>query len=353
MRRDRGTRAFWLLQLGGWGFYGVATFLTFLTSVEPDRWWGLFQFKAIARPVAGIAVSSALALGYRELDEDRPGTIAAAVVAGAVVGGVAWYAASSLVVGVLRPPAGPISLWPTAPHAALEYVFVMLAWGAAFFGVRAWRRSRERERRALEAEARASEARLGMLAYQLDPHTLFNALSSIRGLVRRDPERAERTVTRLAAFLRHALERPRTREVPLAEEIGVVEAYLDVERARLGEALDARVEIEPDAADRLVPPLLLHPLVENAVKHATREEGTTRVEVTARIEADRLVVEVSNPGTLEETASPGTGIGLENVRERLAHTHPGRHALELVEENGRVRARIEIEGGRGDAERAP
>lgn len=352
MAIDRATRSFWLLQLAAWGFYGLATFLTFLTSVDPSGWWGLFLFKAVARPAAGVTVSSVLALFYRRLDEGgRSGpTIAAGAVLGSLLAAPAWYALAQVLIRPAR-PAGPLIAGP-APHALLEYVFVLLAWSAAFFGVRAWRRSGERERQALEAEARATDARLRALTGQLNPHFLFNALSSLRGLVRRDPERAESVITRLAAFLRYALVRPRRPEVSLGEEIDFIEAYLDVERTRLGNALEAEIEVEADAAAAAVPPFLLQPLVENALKHAPREsDESPRLVLRARHDGERLRVEIANPGTLSPGSREGTGIGLENLRERLEHYYADRHVLELREEDGWVRARLEIPtGGRGGTE---
>ncbi|MDX1662094.1 MAG: hypothetical protein R3326_09920, partial [Gemmatimonadota bacterium] len=162
MRIPRGTRSFWWLQLAGWGGYGLATFLTFLTTVEPERWWGLFQFKGIVRPAAGIAVSSLLAIGYRRLDEGP--AIVAGSVTGSIAGGFAWYVLSGATMSAVRGGAAPLIVWENVPHGLPEYVFVMLAWSAAFFGIVEWRRSRRRERAALEAEARATEARLRTLA---------------------------------------------------------------------------------------------------------------------------------------------------------------------------------------------
>lgn len=348
MTIDRGTRAFWLLQVAGWGFYGLATFLTFLTSVEPAVWKGLFAFKAIARPAAGIVVSSPLALVLSAAEARGGAAVAVSAALGSTVAAVAWYALSVVILRTLVPGTAA-GLWPEDLHGMWEYVFVMLAWSATFLGVRSWRRSRERERQALEADARATEARLGLLAAQLDPHFLFNALSSLRGLIRHDPERAEGMVTRLAAFLRSALVQPRFREVTLAEEMETVAAYLDVERARLGEDLAVRTEIDSAALDARVPVFLLYPLVENAVKHGGPGPGAEVVVRAGRADG-RLRLTVSNPGRLdvdERERPPGAGVGLANLRERLSHTHPGRHRFELVEEDGWIHARIEIEEGDG------
>jgi two-component system sensor histidine kinase AlgZ len=153
-------------------------------------------------------------------------------------------------------------------------------------------------------------------------------------------------VTQLAEFLRHALADPAGREVTLGEELEVVDAYLDVERARLGQALRVRTEVEPDVVELPIPSFLLYPLVENAIKHARRDgEGAATVEIRARREGRRLVVEIANPGRLETRGAhpAGAGVGLRNVRQRLAHTHPGRSALTLEEDGGWVRARLEIE----------
>jgi LytS/YehU family sensor histidine kinase len=195
-----------------------------------------------------------------------------------------------------------------------------------------------------------------MLAYQLNPHFLFNTLNSIRALINEDRERAREMVTALSGYLRYALlERP-LHVALLEEEVASVRGYLAIERVRFEERLDARVDVEPAALRCEVPAFLLNPLVENAVKHgAAGTAGAPLVlQVEARlVEPDRLRLVVENTGHWEgarthtsatsegDDGLPG-GVGLANVRARLAMLHPADHRIEIDETEGRVRVVVEL-----------
>lgn len=128
-----------------------------------------------------------------------------------------------------------------------------------------------------------------------------------------------------------------------------MEAYLEVERSRHGANLRVDIDVRPPAQNARIPAFLLHPLVENAVKHGRPPAGEPRrVEIRAGMEDTRLRVEVANPGSLgcgrrAASSHAGTGVGLRNVRRRLAHYGPGRHGLQLTEEDGWVRAFLEVD----------
>src|SRR5687768_16769276 len=195
-----------------------------------------------------------------------------------------------------------------------------------------------------------------MLAYQLNPHFLFNTLNSIRALFNEDRQRAREMVTALSGYLRYALvERP-LHVALLEEEVASVRGYLGVERVRFEERLDARMEIEPAALRCEVPAFLLNPLVENALRHgaASTASAPLVLRVEARlVEPDRLRLVVENTGRWEgrRTAAPGDdddgdslpgGVGLANVRARLAALHPADHRIEIAEADGRVRVLVEL-----------
>lgn len=190
--------------------------------------------------------------------------------------------------------------------------------------LRAAEREAEDRRR---AQAAASQARLRVLTSQLNPHFLFNALHSLSGLLRRDPERAQLALAHLGDLLRYALDESEQTAVYLADEWAFTEHYLEIERLRLGERLRVRTALEPAALDCRVPPFLLQPLVENAVRHgvAKRAEGG-RVSVAAHIHAGRLEIEVGDDGP---GADPGAvsraGVGLRAVRGQLEARY-GHHA---------------------------
>lgn len=167
---------------------------------------------------------------------------------------------------------------------------------------------------------RPASAELCRLQWQVQPHFLCNALNSISALVRlQHNDLAVRALTQLGKMHRIMLENTDTLFVPLAREIGFIEYYLDLERLRYGERLQATIEVEPGAEGCPVPNLLLQPLVENAVRHGVaRRTGASRVALRVTRGHDRLHVVVRNdPATGPEPVATGSGFGLRSVHRRL------------------------------------
>jgi len=174
------------------------------------------------------------------------------------------------------------------------------------------------EKRVTEARALAREAELQSLRLQINPHFLFNSLHSISALATIDGTRARDMCLRLADFLRSSLGMGDRELIPLREELALARSYLDVERARFGERLKVEEVIYPECEDCGVPPLLLQPLVENAVKHGVSgllEGATIRLAALRTDSAVEIVVE--NAFDPEMEAPQKIGMGLENVRRRL------------------------------------
>jgi sensor histidine kinase YesM len=355
---------FWIAHVGGWVAYASALFLTFLPSMEPGRRGAVFVNKEL-RAVVGIVLGLGLLRVYRRIVPApevtaRVGLIALGV--SVVTGIIGYFVHAWFMIAVGLQPSMAIFLEPTTmPRSILEFVFAFLVWSAAYFGVQTWRRSQEREREAVEARHLAQEARLQMLAYQLNPHFLFNALTSIRAMIDEDRARARQMVTQLAGFLRHSLvERP-LQTTTLAAELDALHGYLAIEQIRFEERLAIETRVQPNAELCAIPAFLIHPLVENAIKHGARDrgDGPLRVRLEAVVAGDMLRVEVWNTGALAASrpahrggdlglaevsvgSANGTGIGVRNVRERLQHLFPGRHRFELTDHDGWVRALVEL-----------
>jgi two-component system sensor histidine kinase AlgZ len=203
-------------------------------------------------------------------------------------------------------------------------IIVGLAYLALASFIGRLQRQAVRERlRAHEERTAALEARLQMLQAQMQPHFLFNSLNVCAGLVHSAPDAAEATLDRLAGFLRYALESTDRRLVPLEAELEAVRSYLEVQRQRFGdrlavEIIDAPIVTVRTGAVRL-PPMLLQPLVENAILHGLRGRADGgRVRVCADVSGDRLLLVVEDDGVGPDGSTHrGTGTGLRNVRERL------------------------------------
>ncbi|HEY8585312.1 MAG TPA: histidine kinase [Rhodanobacter sp.] len=203
-------------------------------------------------------------------------------------------------------------------------------------------------RREAEATALAREAELRALQYQLHPHFLFNTLNSISALVADGRGNdATRMIALLGDLLRATLERSDTREVTLAEELSLTEHYLDIERARLGRRLQVDMRVGPGALQALVPPLLLQPLVENAIRHGIALRATGGA-VNLRIDRGRdvLTIELRNdgvPSPEDDYPRCSTPIGLSNVRQRLTALYPDSHTLDFtVAADGACTIRINL-----------
>jgi len=187
-----------------------------------------------------------------------------------------------------------------------------------------------------------AEARLQALQARIRPHFLFNSLNAVLGLIRRDPRRAERSLEDLAEVFRTLLSDPRS-FVRLADEIALLERYAELEQLRLGERLRITWELDTAPTDALLPPLVLQPLLENAVYHGV-EPGTAVGEVLVHIErrGDRVLARIENPYYEAEQSRAGNRMALDNIRERLALFFDAEARLETRAVGGRYRVEIEM-----------
>lgn len=358
-------RAYWLAQIGGWLAYSLVHYLAYLPALAPGEYLeylgyrGLLATEMLYVP-PGLATSAVLGVVYRRLLARRTpwAAVALAAVFGCAVLGMGFFLAyhALLLWFGLVASGEPSPSWPTAARWVLSFTFALLAWTGVWFGVVLWQASQA-------SQLLAQEARLQMLAYQLNPHFLFNALNSLRAMIDEDRARARRMVTELAEFLRYALVHRPLEHATLVEELSAIESYLAIEKIRFEDRLAVAVEISPAAADAGVPAFLLHPLVENALRHGSGGSPgrPLQLRVGARAEAGRLVIEVWNSGTLRPASvdhrggalvpslvrsdgdpAAGTGIGLANVRARLDALFPGQHRFTLTEVGGGVLAHIEL-----------
>jgi len=186
-----------------------------------------------------------------------------------------------------------------------------------------YRESRAREVRAAQLETRLVAAQLTTLQQQLHPHFLFNTLHAISSLMHKDVDAADRVLIQLSDLLRITLEHSGRQDITLDAELGALSKYLAIEQTRFADRLVVRFEIQPETLDCLVPSLLLQPLVENAIKFGVaRKAGPGHVDIRARREGDKLVLEVRDDGaglTEDALTALQKGIGVSTTRARLQH----------------------------------
>lgn len=236
------------------------------------------------------------------------------------------------------------SIRGTAPPDAILYVAI-----AAGFTIAESRRRQTEVAERLRAEV--AEARLDALRQQLNPHFLFNTLnhivSELRSVQRPEVEPAIGTLLALSDLLRDVL-RERAQLIPLRDEVRMVERYLEIERARFGDRLQAEITFEPRALDALVPSLLLQPLLENAMRHGvSATDGRCRLALSVRTRDERVLIEVTDagPGLTSDpaTAESREGIGLRNTVERLTYLYGADHTFTLrTLDRGGLRVAIDL-----------
>ncbi|MXO70451.1 sensor histidine kinase [Alteraurantiacibacter buctensis] len=333
-------RAFWRLQLLGWG---GAMLLRSATALANDLSLDFLVLVLIAT-ITGFSLSLILSVIYGQLINRRPLvtwgvtalSLAVAVFVSAFIN--AWTIS-------LRPEAAETSF--TSLVLGVFYLDMTLlgAWSALYYAINYFLRVEEQNDRLLRLEAQATAAQLAMLRYQLNPHFLFNTLNSISTLVLlKQTEPANAMLIRLSGFLRHTLVTQPGARVTVAQEVETLHLYLGIERMRFEERLRTEFNIDPAAAQALIPSMLLQPLIENAIKYgvSAQEEGA-RITLSAQVLGRHLRITVSDTGpglqgsrrsdiidnAPRAGAPASTGVGLANIRDRLAQAYGEDHRFAI------------------------
>ena len=250
--------------------------------------------------------------------------VAVGIAVGATMGGML----GRLLTGVGASPDG------SHESQSLLIGLVFGAIAAGFFWLRERNATLESDLRArelarLEAEKQGLTAQLRMLQAQIEPHFLFNSLANVSALIEADPTLAARLLEALIRYLRSSLTRTRAEGGTLGDEVALLSAYLDVLKIRMGDRLAYSFDVAPELLAAPFPPMLLQPLVENAIRHGLEPKLTGgRITVAARKQNERLQISVVDDG-LGFAEKPGNGIGVGNVRDRLAAIYGPTARLEL------------------------
>jgi two-component system sensor histidine kinase AlgZ len=226
-------------------------------------------------------------------------------------------------------------------------VALFLLTAALHYLIGAFAASQEAAERALEFEIASREAELRALRAQIHPHFLFNSLNSINALIAAKPEEARRLCVRLGDFLRRSLTLGSRDTIPLAEELDLAEQLLAIEQVRFGVRLVHELRADDAARACAVPPLVLQPLVENAITHGIAQmlDGGT-VRVAAEKSGPELLIIVENPRDPDSPGRKGAGIGLQNVKRRLAALHGASAEVRVVPTQATFRVELRLPASR-------
>jgi sensor histidine kinase YesM len=342
-------RAFWILQSIGWSGYFV---LRTISGFAAGMGWMLLVHTLLLT-ATGYSLTLLMASLFRRLIKMRPiWTLVLSLSSVVFAAGTFSIIETWSVATFLRPelrPAGAQYL-----SAILLDFAILAAWTALYYGINYFLLLEEEIRQREKLEGQASTAQLAMLRYQLNPHFLFNTLNSISTLVLlKQTERANAMLARLSSFLRYTLANEPTAKVTLAQEVETLKLYLEIEKMRFEDRLRPHFRIEPDTIGARLPSLLLQPLIENAIKYAvTPAENGADIWLTASREGQAVRIEVADNGNGEGAgiaASPSTGVGLANIRDRLSQAYGAGHRFETRKnERGGFSVILEIPYETGD-----
>jgi two-component system LytT family sensor kinase len=336
-------QAFWRLQALGWAGALLLRAMSSIANAQPLSVLVLVLISTIT----GFSLSLVLSVIYRLLISRRPLVTwgITAVILPLAVGLYAFI--DAWVWGLYRPDSGATF---AQLFIGLFYLDVTLlgAWSALYYAINFYLQIEEQNDQLIRLENQATTAQLSMLRYQLNPHFLFNTLNSISTLVLlKQTEPANAMLSRLSSFLRYTLINEPTGRVTVAQEVETLKLYLDIERMRFEERLRTIFRIDPLTETALLPSLLLQPLVENAIKYAvaSQESGAEITIITQLVGPNlRIIVSDTGPGlqspatdnrlsgvTFDGGEQVSTGVGLANIRDRLAQSYGGEHRFETVD----------------------
>ncbi|KXI27003.1 sensor histidine kinase [Paraglaciecola hydrolytica] len=229
---------------------------------------------------------------------------------------------------------------------SISYAFFMiLVWSSLYFGINYHYRLVSEKQMHLDALRLSHVAQIKMLRYQINPHFLFNTLNAISTLVLRgDKEKANGMLTRLSTFLRFSLDNDPEKKIRLYEELKALMLYLEIEKTRFDERLTVKFKVEPQAESLLVPSLLLQPLVENSIKYAIAQMATGGlISISAFCKNNSLHLEVADNGPSVDNEADNfvkqnyhhtqhSGVGVQNIIERLKVLYPDQHQFQVSKE---------------------
>lgn len=347
-------KAFWVLQTTGWLLYFLQDVLIMAMVKELHR--DFILQVAFPKMLCGYLITLAGRYYIRKINISKTGflRISFIIISSSCFSASLWYILRRIYSLLIYSSGYAYPFMKELREfilVSLEYLPVVLAWYILYFGIKAWMLGEEQKEKTEKAIQLARDAQLEMLRYQLNPHFLFNTLNSLYALTTIDIKKTQQMITKISEFLRYSLIENKDGEAPLGKEIEIIKNYLDIEQIRYGNKLVVNFNIEQLAEEYPVPVFLIHPLVENAIKHGFQ---TSKLPLTIIISAEiidnALSVSVMNTGRwVEPEPGKGKGTGLENIKKRLEIGYPGNNDFQIIKLEQSVLVKLmikkEISGG--------
>lgn len=310
---------FWTVNFIGWSIYSLVNFPAFIIS---QRISFKYFLAAQASTIAGFLITSGFRYYYKKIKITSYNIfkISFIVVFISVLFASLWYVLDSLSSYWIH---GREEIFKEEKILLVIYyivwgAFVFVSWSTLYITINLWRKWEQEKLNVEKANKLALNSQLNALRYQLNPHFLFNSLSSLRAVIESEPKIAKLMIDKLSEFLQYTFRTNDASKVSLIDELENVEAYLEIEKVRFGNNLIVNFNIDQLAEEYPVPPFILNPIVENAVKYGyDTSEDKLEININANVEKDKsLILSVENSGKWIEN-SDNNSMGIKNIRKRL------------------------------------
>ena len=339
--------AFWVLQLLGWGFINaIAALIPQNVSIE------MTIFSVIVGIFIGILSTSILrwylkrnvhfdSFGGKEIIKIIVSILVASTIFGLL----------NVFFGYIYLEFGP-ELTETEMHMlegydkfmvqVLNSVFLVGAWAITYLVIKLLLKLNQNRIERLELNTTLKQAQLNTLKGQINPHFMFNSLNNIRGLMLEDVEKSREMLTKLSEIIRYSLTKNNINDIPVREELEVVDNYIDLSKIQFEDRLEFVKQVEKDTLDLRIPPMIIQLLIENAVKHGISNlKNGGRILLAIFKKDNDLIIEVRNTGKLN-ISQDSTKLGLKNIEQRLKLLYADKASFKLEEVSDEVVAEIKI-----------
>lgn len=340
---------FWIANASGWVLYGVFMILFFRKGGFDDF---LSFYLTVITYITGFIVTSLLRylLRYIQSKLTNFATIILVVIGLIYISTLTWYFFDiSLSIHFWKPERAEIFFKSLSFKGLIKInfaqFFLLFGWISLYYGTKFWIEYQNEKERKEEALLLAQRAELEMLRYQLNPHFLFNSLNSIRALIDENQKAAKSMITELSEFLRYSLLQKDIAFVPLSRELEAIQHYLSIEKKRFEEKLEIEYNISEQARNFKVLSFLIHPLIENAIKHGMKtSKMPLKILVQSFIHEHEFNLTICNSGKWEDHKLniDGTGTGLQNVIKRLRNAYKDGYQLDIIKKEDIVCVQIKI-----------
>lgn len=338
-------KAFWFFQISGWAVFYLQHIFVF-SPLKEFTFYNLVIRSVIL--LIGFLISIILRYRLKKIDYLRYSffSILIIILISSLFCASVWHISGVVFTESVRN--GFITLGNTTWEDIIVGVardnVVFIGWSGLYFGIKFWMSWITQKEMTDKALSLARNAQLEMLRYQLNPHFLFNTLSSLRALTSDDNKKAKEIITKISEFLRYSLIESNNNEVALAKEIEVIKNYLDIEKVRFEDELVVDFNIDQIAEVYPIPIFLIHPLVENAIKHGMQTSPIPlRIVINARMLNDNLNISVINTGKwIEKAKGNSNGRGIDNIKRRLKIYAPRQHSFQVFKNSDSVEVNISI-----------